>query len=306
MAQSKKVSFLRGRRMRATRLDASGRPVYGDNSVVVTKGFITVSYTTNTEEGEAISVTNAGGEVCVSEPSTPSFSGFGIEAEFCDVDFSLFEMLTGQEVVVDENGVAYGFTESTDVDLSAVNFALELWLGASTNAAPSENGQGFFGYVLTPFLGGGTVGDISVENGAISFTITGMQTKNGSAWGRGPYNVELVGGTPSPLRTAMKANDHRRIIITEVAPPAVISGSAPLLDPSGAALTGVTAETVGLTATLSPLPAGDDPMWYDFGDGTWDYAETGTYEHEYASPGTYTVTAHRGRSHSTQDVTVTD
>lgn len=306
MAQSKKVSFLRGRRMRATRLDRSGRPVYGDDSVVVTKGFVTVSYTTNTEEGETVSATNAAGEICVSEAPSPTFTGFGVEAEFCDVDFALFEMLTGQAVVLDEAGVAYGFTESTDVDLSTVNFALELWLGASTSAAPSENGEGFYGYVLTPFLGGGTVGDITVENGAITFTVTGMQTKNGSAWGRGPYNVELVGGVAAPLLRAMRANDHRRIMITEVAPPAVISGAAPLLDPSGVALTGVTTEVEGLSVALEPVPVGTDPMWYDFGDGTWDYAATGSYEHEYPGPGTYTVTAYRGRTSTTHRVTVTD
>ncbi|HYF71324.1 MAG TPA: hypothetical protein VD864_00810, partial [Nocardioides sp.] len=130
MGQSKKVSFLRGRRMRVTLLDTAGRPVFGDSSVVTTKGFVTVGYTTNTEEGEPIVVTNAGGEACVTESATPTFNGFGVEMEFCDVDFALFEILTGQELVLDANGKAIGITESTEVDLSQVNFALELWLGA--------------------------------------------------------------------------------------------------------------------------------------------------------------------------------
>lgn len=302
--KSKRVSFLRGRRMRATLLDAAGRPVYGDSSVVTTKGFISVGYTANTEEGEAIAVTNAGGETCVSEPATPSFNGFGVEAQFCEVDFSLFTMLTGQEVVLDENNEAIGITESTEVNLTDVQFALELWLGATTDADASEGSQGRFGYVLTPFLGGGVLGDVTVENAAITFTVTGMQTRNGSSWGSGPYNVQLVGGVPAPLSTPLKANDHRRIMYTEVAPPEIYSGSTPLLDPSADPITSVTATPTGLSVTLEPVPAGTDPVWYDFGDGQWDYAETGSYTHEYAAAGTYTITATRGGATVTTEVTV--
>jgi hypothetical protein len=227
-----KASFLRGRRLRATRLDRSGRVIYGDGNQVVSKGFITVGYTSNVEEGEAITQTNAAGETCVSEPAVPTFTGFGVEAEFCEVDFALFSMLTGQEVVEDGAGNVVGITESTAIDLSGVNFALELWLGAQSDAAPSEGGDGFYGYILTPFLSGGTIGDITVENGAITFTITGMQTKNGSAWGAGPYDVELVDGVAAALSTPMGPNDHRRIMLTEVAPPAAVTGGQPVLDPS--------------------------------------------------------------------------
>lgn len=306
MTRSKKVSFLRGRRMRATRLDGAGRPVYGDGNVATTKGFITVGYTSNTEEGEAISVTNASGDICVNEPGTPSWTGVSVEAEFCDVDFALFEMLTGQALVLDPvTGTAIGLTESTSVDMSNVRFALELWLGAATDETPHENSEGFFGYVLTPYLTGGTLGDISIENGAITFTITGMSTRNGTGWGAGPYNVELgADGTPGPLSTPMGTTDHRRIQIVEVAPPEPISGAGPLLDPDAAPITALTPEVVGNAVTFTPEPAGTDPIWYDFGDGTWDYAETGTYEHTYAGPGTYRVIARRGSSEVTETVTV--
>lgn len=296
MSQSKKVSFLRGKRMRVTVLDVAGRPVIGDSSVVSTKGVVTVGYTSNVEDGEAVSVPNMNGEACVSEPATPTLTGFGVEIEFCEVDFDLLGIVTGQRVYVDDDGVVIGITESTDVDLSAVHFALEMWLG-STN--PGE-----YGYVLTPFLSGGVIGDISVENGAISFTVTGLQTKNGTAWGSGPYDVELVNGVAAPLREAMRANDHRRIITTKVAPPAIYSGATPLLDPTDPAVTDVTATVTGLSADLAPVPAGTDPVWYDFGDGEWDYAATGSYTHEYAAAGTYTVTAHRGKSTATTEVTV--
>jgi hypothetical protein len=296
MAQSKSAKFLRGKRMRVTVLDTAGRPVIGDSSVVSTKGAVTIGYTTNVEDGEAVSVPNMNGETCINEPAVPTFTGFSVEIEFCDVDYALLEILTGQEAYVDADGTIIGITESTDVDLSAVNFALEVWLGSTT---PGE-----YGYVITPFLSGGTIGDLSVENGAISFTVTGLNTKNGNSWGKGPFNVELVAGVPSPLRVGLKANDHRRIFNTAVAPPPVYSGATPLLDATDPAITSVTATVTGMQAALAPVPTGTDPVWYDFGDGTWDYAETGSYSHTYDSPGTYTVVANRGKTSTTKSVTI--
>jgi hypothetical protein len=79
----------------------------------------------------------------------------------------------------------------------------------------------------------------------------------------------------------------------------------PLLDRTDPAITGVTATPTGLSVAFAPTPAGTDPVWYEFGDGQWDYAETGSYTHEYAGPGTYTYTAHRGSSTVTGQVTVT-
>lgn len=297
MAQSKKVSFLRGKRIRATLVDTGGRPVYGDSSVAVSKGVVTLSYTTNTEDGQSITVANMNGDTCVSQSAPSVFTGFGVEAEFCEVDFSLLSMITGQKVYVGDNGQIIGMTESTDVDLSTVNFGLEMWLGSSN--------AGEYGYVLTPFLGGGVLSDVSVQNDAISFTVTGLTTKNGTGWGTGPYKVENVSGTPSALRTPMLANDHRRTFSTSIAPPVAYAGTQPLLDPAKPAITDFTATVATKQVTFAPTPAGTDPMFYDFGDGTWDYAPTGGYVKTYATAGTWTVTAKRGSSSITKTVTTT-
>lgn len=303
--QSKRTSFLRGKRMRATLLNGASVPLVGDSSVVTTKGYITVGMTSNIEEGESINVVNAGGESCVTEAATPTWNGVSVEAEFCDVDFALFEILTGQEVVLDEDGQAIGITESTDIDMTNVKFALELWLGANSDKAPSVGSQGLYGYVLLPNLSGGVIGDVTVENGAINFTITGMSSRNGAAWGAGPHDVELVGGVPAPLRVPMKVNDHRRIMTVEVAPPEVYSGATPLLDRTDPAVTSLTTTPTGLSVAIVPVPAGSDPMFYDFGDGEWDYTANGSYTHVYDFPGTYIITGKRGASTVTKSVTVT-
>lgn len=304
MTRAKTVSFLRGKRIRATRLDAFGRPLVGESSVVTSSGFITIGMTTNTEDGEAISQTNANGDSCILENAVTQYTGVGVEIEFCGVDFALFEMLTGQAVVLNDNNIVVGITESTDTNIGNVNFALEMWLGASTDSAVSTGSQGKWGYVLLPRLGGGVISDVSVENGAITFTLTGMSTKNGSLWGAGPYKVDLTGGVVSTLRRPILANDHRRIQFIEVAPPAVYSGSRPLLDSTAPAVTSLTATPTGKSVAIAPTPAGSNPMWYDFGDGTWDYAATGSYTKVYDVAGTYTITGFRGSSSVTVNVTV--
>lgn len=301
--KAKRASYIRGKRIRATRLDSTGSPIYGEDSVVTTKGFVTISMTSNVEEGEAVTQQNADGDTCVQEPGLPSFTGVGVEAEFCEVDFALFEILTGQPVVLNDDGDAVGITEGTNVDLAAVAFGLEMWLGADTKGSPARDGsQGEFGYILLPYLSGGVISDISIENGAINFTVNNMATKNGARWGSGPYNVELVNGEPAPLRVPLGNRDHRRIMTVEVAPPTVYAGATPLLDPDADPITDLTVDGTGTTATFTV--AGSGGVFYDFGDGQWDYSETGSYTHEYETAGTYEVVAKRGLSEVTETVTV--
>jgi hypothetical protein len=45
-------------------------------------------------------------------------------------------------------------------------------------------------------------------------------------------------------------------------------------------------------------------MWYDFGDGEWDYTANGSYVHVYDAAGTYIITGYRGSSKVTKSVTV--
>lgn len=295
---TKRMSPIRGKRLRFTRLDACGRPVYGDDAQVVTKGFITVTFTANTSETEEIRVTNADGETCLLEPSQTSVEGYGAEIQFCDVDPDLFSIATGVDVVRNADGVAVGFEQDTAIDMSTVAFALELWTGIKTDEGCGEASSIPYGYLPVPFLKGGVVSDFTVENGAVNFTITGATTRKGNAWGSGPYNVELDAlGDPAPLQQAMSTTASFRFMETYVAPPAITIGSRPLLDPEWTELTAVTGvEAIGTNSvdfTVTPGIAAGEGVWYDFGDGTWDYVDTndGDATHVYAAAGTYTVRA---------------
>lgn len=307
--RSKPYSLVKGRRVRGTRLDECGRVVYGEDSTAVSKGFITVGLTANLVETEEISVTNASGERCIHEPSESSIAGYGVSITFCEVDPAFFSLLTGQEVYLDDSGAAIGFTVNTKLEITSA-FALEVWAGtANADACENPNAQGAYGYLLLPFLKGATVGDITIENGAVNFTITGANTRDGHAWGSGPYNVIMAGAAPSPLPTPLDPNDALLSIVVDVAPPEPFAGTRPLLDPSSEEYTGITATPTGLSVEFAPVPADIvAPAWYDFGDGTWDYIapdSMGETTHVYEAAGTYTVRASTNGTWVTTEVTVT-
>lgn len=308
MAMARCFTPVRGNAMRVVALDGCGAPIYGPDSVGMTDGFVTISFTANTDEGEEINVTNAAGRTCVREVPCPQFLGYTVEIEFCQVDPAILAILTGQDVELDAQGLAAGFRMNSGKSGCDRAFGLEIWTGTPGERCNPEAPQGSAsgGYLLLPFMQGGIFGDFTIENAAISFTVTGAATKTGGLWGVGPFNVILdAAGVPSPLAVPIAEDDHLLVRFTEVAAPEVFCGTMPLLDPAGAALTGVTATPTGLSVSFAPEPAGTDPFWVDFGDGTWDYSADGSaLVHAYATAGTYTYTGHRGATQITGDVVV--
>lgn len=314
MARNTKcLPLVKGRRIRVTRLDGCGRPIYGDDSQVVSRGFISVGVTANTTETEEISQPNAAGETCIYEPAETSLVGYGVELSFCKVDPDLLALVTGQEVVLAEDGeTVIGFDVDTKVDLANSNFALELWTGSPTgDACATEGSEGSFGYILFAYLRGGILGDFTVENAAVTFTVTGANTRDGNAWGLGPYNVRTVNGVPGKMPTPITTSTAMRTILVDLAPPVDECGARPLLDESLPALTALAAvedatDPTGMTAefTTTPTPSAG-PVWYQFGDGTWDYVVApGETTHQYETAGTYTVKASQNGAWVETTVTV--
>ena len=292
---ARRLAALRGRVARVTRVDNCGRPVYGEYNSAVSEGIITAAFTANTTEPDEINQPNFAGKRSVYEPAQTDLAGYGLELTFSQVDFEFFEIITKQPLVFADDGTVVGIEPDTKIALDQEGFALEIWTGAmSADACDDENAQGEYGYLVLPLLKGGVVGDFSVENGAISFVITGASTRDGNRWGSGPYPVELVAGVPAPLFQPMSPTAPLRIMSVTVAPPVDTVGARPLLDPTLPALTGVTAIEGATTmeAALTVTPVSTGSVWYDFGDGTWDYVVApGGASHVYDAAGTYTVRA---------------
>src|SRR5690349_1269814 len=124
-----RYSLVQGHRMRVTKLDACGRPIYGQDTSVTTEGFVSVATTANTSESDEINVQNAGGKSCVYQPPKTTFTGYGLEIVVCEVDPDMFSLMTNQAPYEDYDGNVIGFAMETGVEAS--NYALEIWSGVS-------------------------------------------------------------------------------------------------------------------------------------------------------------------------------
>lgn len=189
---SKCFSLVRGRVMRVTRLDGCGAKVLGPDSTVISDGFITVGLSAQTDEGTTISVTNAAGRICILDEPCPTFTGYELAIEFCGVNPDLYRLLTGQPMVTDSQATpqGVGFRMNSGIDACASGFALEVWSNVPTAACAPGSGASY-GYFLVPFVKGGIISDFTIGNDAVNFSLAGAKSKDGSAWGVGPYNVVL-------------------------------------------------------------------------------------------------------------------
>ena len=232
--------LVRGRTMRVTQTDGCCTPAWGaEDGMVVTDGFVSVALTANINEPEEIIITNANGKTCVRDAGCAEFQGYSVEITFCEVTPCLFSLVTGQPSVVNAAGEIVGFRMNSAVSGCDSGFALEVWMGVPGVACQSE--QGGYGYLLLPCLQGGVIGDFTIENAAITFTVTGANTKAGNGWGVGPYAVvEDALGVAAPLPSPLDPDDHLYVSFTGIAPPEETDGCtavppAPLPDPGAAA-----------------------------------------------------------------------
>ncbi len=219
--------LVRGRTMRATKLNGCGVPLAGDGSAIsVTDGYVSVALTANINEPEELVVTNANGQTCVRDPGCAEFKGYNVDVVFCNVDPCLYSLMTGQDTINDAEGNPIGFRMNSKKKACDNAFSLEVWAGSP--GAEGCQGQttesGSFGYLVLPFLRAGVVGDFTIENAAVSFTISGAVTLDGNSWGMGPYNTMEVGGVPAKLPEALDTNDHLAVLFTTMAPPEPTDG----------------------------------------------------------------------------------
>lgn len=283
---------IRGRRMRVTKVDPLGRPIPGECAFVVTSGFVSVEMTAEIEEGETTTVRTAGGDICVSERGCDQLNWYNVTINFCQVDPDLFAMINPSWTkLLDYRGDTIGWEESHNYSCDA-GFGLEIWSDVSGYVPTDPNALGAWVYYLLPNVVGGTLGDLTIENGAVTFTING-RTKKGSQWGRGPYNVMAnpPDGACGPLITPFNPESPRRIFLTTCPPPDAACGCQPLSNPDGPQSTvwEDTADTTRMTVKASAVGTG--PFTVSWGDGNSEDLPAGVsgLAHRYGAPGTYTI-----------------
>lgn len=223
-----------GKAMRVTKLDACGTPVEGTCSTVVSKGFVTVTNSYVYRDPDEIEVVNANGDLCISERGRSLLKWIESQIVFCEVDPDLINLLTGDPVVLDDTAPtprSVGYRVDSALE-GLANFALEVWTDLSGQPCDAA-GNVQYGYFLMPFYGNGFFSDDLVfQNGEASVTVS-ANTKAGSQWGVGPYNVrgDATLGTPEPLLTAIGANVHQHFEVVSIAPPTAACGCVALVIP---------------------------------------------------------------------------
>jgi len=225
MSTTRTMKVIRGKRIRVTRLEECGEvPSQGDPcAYVVSKGFVEVTMSPQSEEGDEITLFNANGELEVNDQSRHNFKRWNISIELIDVDPELVSLLTKVTLETDAQGNVVGF-RSVEGRIDE-EFAFELWSGiADQDCADGEE----YGYFLMPFVAGGIFDDLTFENGTVTLTIQNAFSKTGGLWGVGPYDVVPDEyGAAAPLSTAIQKGEHHVQRTTTIAPPLPTVGCQP-------------------------------------------------------------------------------
>lgn len=224
-------SPIRGRAMRVTKLNACGQWTAGPKMTVVSGGFVSVQLSMQYEDGEQTRKKNANGDICLSDPGKPALAQIDAEISFCGVDPDMYNIITGNPLVIDRNGDAVGIRVGEKVESY---WALEVWTDVSGGDC-GEDGAVPYGYLLLPLLFGGRIGDMTVEETAMDLTLS-SSTKRGSLWGAGPYAVELHDAAvpedpaePGGLLEEIGPKDHMHLGLTLVPPPTEACGATALV-----------------------------------------------------------------------------
>lgn len=214
------LSAMLGKRIRVTQLDECGAVVDGAR-FITTRGYITVSLTSEVEDGAEILVRRADGSLCVNERQNPSFKYFNLEIEFCEVNPSLLAIMSNAVEYENYDGDIAGFTIA-EGEITQ-RFAFEHWSGTTGGACGAEGELS--GYMVLPHVAGGVLGDIEFNGeDSVTFTVTGATTRGGNSWGVGPYDVLYDTTDPenpvaAPLPEALDPYDHFLMMLTTLAPP---------------------------------------------------------------------------------------
>lgn len=222
-------------KVRVTQLNSCGLPVTGC-STVVTDGIISVEMAKEYEDREEFFVKNGDGQFCVRETNPPTLKWINLTLTFCNVDPELVGIVSAEPLVLDDaaspRATGYSTTEGSATNS---NFAFEAWTRlANISSGGACTGGIEYGYVLFPWVVEGTIGDVTLENGAANFVLTG-RTRSSSPWGTGPYMVDYsdnpAGSTTQiPLLTPILSTQHHRMFISRLAPPTATCGCTTLAD----------------------------------------------------------------------------
>lgn len=283
--------------VRVTKLTSCGAVNDTGCSYATSTGVISMSMEPENVDRQEYLQLNGQGLICVDETVERQLKWLNVELQFCNVDPELFNIITSETLVLNDAvaPLAVGWDTTTAGPITSY-FALEGW--TNTGSDSCTDNQPEYGYFLLPFLVGAQVGNVTLENGNINFTVT-ARTRFRSLWANGPYNVRYIeaagptSGVPATLLTSIGSTVHRRMFWTELPPPPTFCGCQDVTPTLAVTPLSATAATLR-TATIPIDPATGVGFagyitWGDASAPTLIAAGTVSATHTYAV-GTYTAT----------------
>lgn len=276
-------------KLRFTRVDNCGRPIYSACSSLIVECFETIEINADLDDGEEIAPVNANGQYCFYVPPPKLDKGFETVATLNAKNPALYTALNpnwGQ--IIDEIGDLVGYEHVSETSLTA-GVAIEGWESvADVECEPGVDGV--WNYFVLPYVTNWAPGDAERGNSVHQDEWTG-HTLGGNNWGVGPFNIRnnADNGTPGPLIAPMVRNSHFLDLRTTLAPPESTDQCIPLSNPAGPPAT-LTSSDPGLEAGVTATSI--RPMSINWGDGTSPEALVTTVEktHTYVTPGRYIIT----------------
>jgi hypothetical protein len=306
-------SVIRAPAARVTRLGPCGEILDTGCDMATTESFVDITLTKVYQERQDALQLNANGDICVDKPKFPILRWYEVTITFCGVDPELFNIVSAEPLVLNDATVPESIGWCTLPDSAgASNFALEFWTGTEDEGCDDDEMD--FGYGVLFRITQGTIGDVTINNGVINFTVTGI-TRPGNQWGVGPYNVIVNetgpnAGLPGPMLVAANPDAHKCFFWTKLPPPEGVCGCQDITPVV------LVAPLTGLASVLRTLtfPTLDGevllPGVIDWGDLTSDQVVTSgtTATHTYVA-GTYTATyratTQSGPTYRSATITVT-
>lgn len=309
-------SVVRAPAARVTRLDACGVIQTDGCDYAVTESFVDITLAKVLQDRQDALQLNANGDICVDKPKPPILRWYEVTITFCGVDPELFNIVSAEPLIMDDSLTPEAVGWCTLPDSSAAaDFALEFWTGTGDDECDDD--EVVYGYGILPRLTQGMIGDVTIANGVVNFTVTAI-SRAGNQWGTGPYNVilnetGLNAGLPAPLLLPISASAHKCFQWTKLGPPDGACGCQSL-DPVDLVFS--VTPTVGAAAVprVATFPLGADgnpllPGVIDWGDLTADTVVTSgtSVNHTYVAGAyvpTYRYTGGSGTTFTSPTVTV--
>jgi hypothetical protein len=161
--------------MRVTALTVAGE-IDADKPILNSKGFITVTFSPQFEEGDEITEKAADGSVCVSFKVDDSFTRVDLSLSLCDVDPEVTALLAGGNVILDDSGSVIGYTSPVAGAKVGNPVAVEVWSQAVVAGKPASDNP--YWHWVFPYVKVRYEGDREIGNSRLSNEFTGQGVGN--------------------------------------------------------------------------------------------------------------------------------